>query len=219
MRTRNIIALLKNDGYKVVVFYFVFNLFVDLISHLLPGSDITLQTGSPLSLNLVIAGILSIVIATFSTAAAIGSFDDLVNNKMATLNSFMSNGRRFFLGTLGYGIIYGIPIALATIIPLLLVVFLFFGFANSSAISVLTEIVVGIAIEGFALPYIVLNVLKKSTKGFVRENYRLLLASGIIAALLLHIPLVGKYMVLLFNSIYYLLILTLQNDRNSSLYK
>ena len=67
MRTRNIIGPLKNDGYKIVVFYFVFNLFVDLISLLLPGSD-TLQTGNHLSLNIVIAGILSIVIAAFSTA-------------------------------------------------------------------------------------------------------------------------------------------------------
>ena len=133
---------------------------------------------------------------------------------MATLNSFMSNGRRFFLGTLGYGIIYGIPIALATIIPLLLVAILFFGLVNSSAIAVLVGIVVGIAIEGFAVPYIVLNVLKKSTKGFVRENYKLLLASGIIAVILFQIPVVGKYMVLLFNRVYYLLMLTIQNEGN-----
>ena len=126
----------------------------------------------------------------------------------------MSNGRRFFLGTLGYGIIYGIPIALATIIPLLLVAILFFGLVNSSAIAVLVGIVVGIAIEGFAVPYIVLNVLKKSTKGFVRENYKLLLASGIIAVILFQIPVVGKYMVLLFNRVYYLLMLTIQNEGN-----
>ena len=213
MSLRNLFGHLKDGGYKIIVFYFSLNLLLSISSYLVPGSHVSLKLIS-VTANISLAEILLIVINfvvfLFTMAGAIGSYNDLLNDQIITFKSVIKNGSKYFFRTFVYSLVYRILVGFMAVIPLTAYVLLLRQTGNVTELlnNPAMEIFLGIGFQALAMPYIVLNVLSKSTKGYLGENYKFLLVFGIVATLIAYIPLAGRYLAILITCIYYLLILT-----------
>lgn len=214
MKNKTFINGLKNGGITIVIIYSIIGLSLDLIDYILSGKSV-INSFSDISGTLVIYSIIAIVILLILTAGLYGSSNDVIEGKSTSFSAFLQNGKKYFLGTLGYTLLYVLALGFVIGIPLFILSY-FASFSNIpfsnfpfNNISVVVNILVMFIFQAIFIPLIILDVIAKDTKGYIKKNYVTILIFSLIACALYLIPIAGRYFYLILNGFYPLLIISM----------
>ena len=214
MKSKKFINGLNNGGITIVAIYSLLCIILYLIDYILSGKNV-INSFSDISGTLVIYSIIAIVILIILTAGLYGSSNDIIEGKPISFSTFLQNGKKYFLGTLWYTLLYGL--ALSLVIGILLMILSYFAsFSNSpfnnlpfNNISVVFNILVIFIFQAIFIPLIILDVIDKDTKDYIKNNYVTILIFSLIACSLYLIPIVGQFFYLILNGFYPLLIISM----------
>lgn len=221
MKNKTFINGLKNGGITIVIIYSILGISLDLIDYIISGKN-AINISSGISGALVFYSIIEIVILLILTAGLYGSSNDIIEGKSTSFSVFLQNGKKYFLGTLGYTLLYVLALGFVIGIPL----FILSNFASFSNIpfsnfmfnnTSLVVNILGIFIfQAIFIPLIILDVINKDTKGYIKKNYVTILIFSLIVCLLYIMPIIGKIFYLILNGFYPLLIISMYDKPEST---
>lgn len=113
---------------------------------------------------------------------------------------------------MGYILLYTLVVG---IVMLILVILSTLVSSNSSLSNALSNnsgifnLLVIFIFQAIFIPLIILDVIHKDTKGYIKKNYVTILAFSLIACLLNLIPIAGQFIYLILNAFYPLLIISM----------
>lgn len=151
------------------------------------------------------------------TVGLYGSSNDIIEGRLISFRTFLQNGKRYFFRTLGYTLLYVLAFYFVIIIPLMVSSY-FISFANFSFsnISVIFSLLITSVFQAIFTPLIILNVIDKNTKGYLKKNYVTILIFSLIACSLNIIPIVGKFIFIILDGFYPLLIISMCDSVEST---
>ena len=201
MKNERFINALKGGGITLAIIYSTLSIILEIANYFLFGKDIASYSFNGNYGKLAVFIIILIFMYLFLPAALFGSSNDVIEGKSISFSSFLQNGRRLFWRTLGFSFIY--------VVPVIFIVAIFSYFFPYIGNSVIANLLVTTAIQAILTPLIILNVIEKNTKGYIKKNYLILLIFSLIICSISLIPIVGKYFYIIIDVFYTLLIVSL----------
>jgi hypothetical protein len=218
MKYKRFINGLQSGGIKIIIIYSILSISLELIDYIILGKSITNNNFSGFSSKSIVVLVISLML----TAGLYGSSNDIIEEKLISFSTFLQNGKRYFFPTLGYTFLYAAAFLFVIIIPLMLFSYFIsfdkFSFSNSPATfsSLITAVLTTSFFQVIFTPLIILNVIDKSAKGYLKKNYVTILIFSLIACSINIIPIVGKYFFIIIDGFYPLLIISMCDSVEST---
>jgi hypothetical protein len=214
MKYERFINGLKSGGITIAIIYSIPIICLDIIDNIISSKNINSSSG--ILGKLVLFTIIPLVICLICNAGLYGSSNDIIEGKLTSFSTFLQNGKRYFLRTLGYTFLY----AFAFLIPFILAIFILNNSSLSSSLSnslnnslsnnsVILTLLATFVFQAIFIPLIILNVIDKDSKGYIKKNYVSMLIFSLIACALNLIPIAGKFFLTILNGFYPLFIISM----------
>lgn len=220
MKNKRFINGLQSGGIKIIIIYSILSISLEFIDYIISGKNMTANYFRGFSGK----SIVFIVISSMLTAGLYASSNDIIEGKLISFSTFLQNGKRYFFRTLGYTFLYVLAFYFVIIIPIMVssyfISFDNFSFSNISAIFslLITAVLITSIFQVVFTPLIILNVIDKNTKGYLKKNYVTILIFSLIACSINIIPIVGKYFFIILDGFYPLLIISMCDSVESTEY-